>query len=271
MGQSQGAILESSRDRREIKDAAISLAGSERPEDHAVLGRYLGSGEFLGRIDDPEDYRGSYRDLRLSRVMDVLTENRLPSTDGVFLGLIDAPGFQENVLRMQLLVAALSVVKPSPPEAVRYWDEMSRPGSPLASDVVEALCANGSEPALDLLERKFADPGHESRRKVFWMRSMILPRRNDEVMLAFCERMLWGSLPADLRPSLVEALFDYQPDEWFRGDDPPKPPPLAGASRKSRDLLRSNGERALTSLPLSETQKRPVRSAVIWLMKQDGK
>jgi hypothetical protein len=254
--------LRTSRDRRELKNAAVLLASSDVSADHEVLGRYLASGEFLARLDGPEEYQGSTASLRLSRVMETLEENRRPSTDGVLLGLIAAPEYQGHVLRMILLVRALAVVRPSPPDAVRYWDGKSVPESPLAQDVVEALCVNQSEPALALLERKFSDPGHAASLKVFWMRKLILPRRNDLPLLACCERMVTKSLPADLRPALVEALFDYQPSKWYRGDDPPKPPPRSGASAASRNVLERIGRYALKNLKLTSGQESAVRNGL---------
>ena len=263
-------VLATSRDRRELKNAALLLASSDSPGDLEVLGRYLASGEFLARLDGPEEYQGSTASLRLSRVMETLTENRTPSADAVLLGLIGAPEYQGHVLRMILLVNALAVVRPSPPEAVRYWDGKSAPGSPLAQDVVSALCVNRSEPALALLERIFADPGHAAGQKVFWMRSLILPRRNDVPLLSSCERMVTRSLPEDLRPALVEALFDYQPSKWYRGCEPPKPPPRAAASEPAKSIIRKIGEDALRTLSLTEGQKRSVRAGLIELGREEG-
>jgi hypothetical protein len=254
--------LATSRDRRELKNAALLLASSDSPADLEVLGRYLASAEFLSRLDGPEEYQGSTSSLRLSRVMETIEENRIPSADAVLLGLIAAPSFQGHVLRMILLVRALAVVRPSPPEAVRYWDGKSAPGSPLAQDVVEALCVNQSGPALELLERKFADPGHAATRKIFWMRELILPRRNDLPLLSSCERMVTGSLPPELRPALVEALFDYLPSKWYRGDDPPVPPPRAGASPEARKVLERIGRYALAKLRLTGGQTAAVRGAL---------
>ena len=254
--------LRTSRDRRELKNAAVLLASSEVPADHEVLGRYLASGEFLGRLDGPEEYQGSTASLRLSRVMETLEENRRPSADGVLLGLIAAREYQDHVLRMILLVRALGEVRPSPPGAVRYWDGKSVPGSPLAQDVVSALCVNQSAPALELLERKFADPGHASSLKVFWMRKLILPRRNDLPLLSSCERMVTKSLAPDLRPALVEALFDYQPSKWYRGDDPPKPPPRAKASPEARKVLERIGRYALKRLKLTSGQESAVQNGL---------
>jgi hypothetical protein len=264
-------VLATSRDRRELKNAALLLASSDSPADLEILGRYLASGEFLARLDGPEEYQGSTSSLRLSRVMETLAENRIPSADGVLSGLIGAPSFQGHVLRMILLVRSLAVVRPSPPEAVRYWDGKSAPGSPLAQDVVEALCVNQSDPALELLERKFADPGHASNLKVFWMRKLILPRRNDLPLLSSCERMVTKSLAPDLRPALVEALFDYQPSKWYRGCEPPKPPPRTAASEPGKRIFRKIGEDALRTLPLTEEQKRGVRAGLIELGREESR
>ncbi len=255
-------VLETSRERRELKNAALLMASSDAPADHEVLGRYLVSGEFLARLDGPEEYQGSTASLRLSRVMETLAENRIPAADAVLLGLIAAPSFQGHVLRMILLVRSLAVVRPSPPDAVRYWDGKSAPGSPLAQDVVEALCVNQSDPVLELLERKFADPGHASNLKVFWMRKLILPRRNDLPLLSSCERMMTKSLAPDLRPALVEALFDYQPSKWYRGDDPPKPPPRAKASPEARKVLERIGRYALKRLKLTSGQESAVQNGL---------
>ncbi len=260
-------ILRSSRDPRELKKAAELLASSDAPRDHEVLGRYLSSAGFLGRLDTADDYRKTYAALRLTPVMETLAENRRPSADRLLLGLIASPDYQSERLRRLLLVRALSSVRPSPPEAVKYWEEKSRPGSPLASYVVESLCANQSEPALDLLARIFADPGHDADTKVFWMHDQIMPRRYDLPLLSWSERMLSGPMPKELKPALVESLFDYRPDSWFREDDPPKPPPRAGASEGSRKALERIGRYALKNVRLTRGQATAVRAGLAELGK----
>ena len=143
------------------------------------------------------------------------------------------------------------------------------PGNLLAHDVVSALCVNQGDPALALLERKFADPGHDDDSKIYWMRNDVLPRRNDAPLLLCCERMVTRSLPADLRPALVEALFDYQPSKWYRGDDPPKPPPRANASPGARKVLERIGKYALKNLKLTMVQENAVQNALAEIGKQD--
>ena len=47
------------------------------------------------------------------------------------------------------------------------------------------------------------------------MHNAVVPHRNDLELLRACSRLLAGGLPADLRPALVESLFDYRPDDWY--------------------------------------------------------
>ena len=259
-------ILRTSTDGRELKRAAIAVAAGGSPEEHRLLLRKLSSGEFIGLLDPPEHYDGTWRDLRLGRVVDTLVENRCPSADDVLVGLIASPDFQAHVLRMQILLRALAVVRPSPPQAIAYWDRLSDPQSPIVGDVIEALCVNQSPSALDLLERKFADPSQDRENRVLWMREFLLVRRNDEPLLSCCERMMTKSLPVDLRPELVDVLFDYKPDKWFMPEAPPKPPPRELASDGAREILGRIGEYALRNVTLEVSQRR----AVWRVVKEEG-
>jgi hypothetical protein len=63
----------------------------------------------------------------------------------------------------------------------------------------------------------------------------------------------------------VEALFDYQPSKWYRGCEPPKPPPRPEASEIAKRIFRKIGEDALRTMPLTEEQKRGVRAGLIEL------
>jgi hypothetical protein len=57
---------------------------------------------------------------------------------------------------------------------------------------------------------------------------------------------------------LVEVLFDYRPDEWYRSEMPPVPPPRELVSEKARAVLRRIGEYALQNLELTFTQRKAV-------------
>jgi hypothetical protein len=251
-------ILRESMDGREVKKSAVALAAGPSPEDHRLLLRYLSSGEFLGRLDPPEHYDAGFRDLRLGPVIQTLADNRCSSADEVLVGLIGSTDFQGDVFRKQLLLRALAAVRPSPPAAVAYWDRLSGPQSAITWDVIESLVENQSGPALELLERKFADPSQDRDNRVLWMREFLLVRRNDEPLLLGCEQMMTKSLPEDLKPELVDVLFDYKPDDWFMPENPPAPPPRGLISEKARDVLRRIGEYALQNVKLSVSQRRAV-------------
>ena len=94
------------------------------------------------------------------------------------------------------------------------------------------------------------------------MRSSILTHRNDLVLLKGCARMLAKSLPANLRPALVEVLFDYRPKEWFVPAAVFTPPDRNQAMPEARTELRKIGDLALKTIALSETQKKAVEATL---------
>jgi hypothetical protein len=254
-------VLDTSREARDVKRAAVAFAASPVSDDHMVLGQRLASSAFLERLDLPEDYEGTFIDLRLARVIKTLMDNQEPSANQLILGLIHAGQFQAHVLRMQLEIRALAVVRPSPPPAIQYWDRLSSPVSPIAYDVIEALCVNQSAPAMQLLENKIADPTHERFEKLSWMRELILPRRIDDPLLACCGRLVTSTMPVDLRADLVEALFHYKPDDWYIECEPPKPPTLEAASERAKQMFIHIARFALEQVELNPGQRIVVEDA----------
>jgi hypothetical protein len=262
MDDSQIAMLRDSEDGREIKKVAVAIASGDSEEDHRALGTWLGREEFLHRLDGLEDYHGTESRLRLARVIKILIDNRRPSTDAILLSLIDASEYQSHLLRMQLLIRALAEIRPAPTAAVAYWDRLSEPESPLAQSVVAAICINQTPPALELLEQKFRDPQHEDHLKLVWIRNEMLPVRDDVPILTTSERLAAQLLSEALRVGLVEMLFDYQPDEWYRACEPPKPPERALASQEAQDILTRIGNHALVQLPLGDHLESKVRAGL---------
>lgn len=255
-------ILQHEDDPSTLMQSAQFLAASSSEKDLVILGRYLRDAHFLRRLDGPENYQGTFARLRLAKVLTTLERNHQPAVEQLLLHLIDDAVFQGHVLRMQLLIHALSAIRPSPPQAVTYWDHLSQAESPIAYDVIDALCRNQSKPALLLLEQKFLDHRHNRHEKISWMRELIVPRRTDKPLLTLCEQMIRHSLPDDMRPFLVEVLFDYQPDQWYIDEYPPVPPPLHQADRQAKNILRKIATYAVKRLQLSARQKHAVQSAL---------
>ncbi len=255
-------ILATSEDPRELSAYARLLVRSDRPADHNELRKWLSSAQFLGRLDSPELYQGAPGKLRLNEVLRELSANRAPSAVAVLISLTRAPEFLAEPLRIDLLIRACVPLRPAPPEVVQFWDQYWMPDDGYSHLTAGAVCDNGSKPALALLEKKMSDSGHADDDKRIWMVTGIMMHRNEEAMLDGCERLLRGGLPEPLRPLLVEVLFDYRPEEWFRPATVLVPPERKLASAAARERLRRIGEFALRSVPLNERQQQVVRDVL---------
>lgn len=252
--------LETSTDPKEVLAAALAAARSPEPADHERLQRHLQTQELLHRLDSEADYKEAARfKLRVSRVVDALARNPLPSAHAAFLALTVDKVFLAHDERIVALLQASVHIRPAPPALVKLWDAHCQPDDGFTPTTIKALLDNGSPPALALLEKKLADPGHEEGEKISWMRTRILVHRNDLPLLEASERMLAGSLPRALRPALVEALFDYR-GEWYRPATVVSPPPLLSASPEALAELQKVGELALKSVTLTAPQKKAVEA-----------
>lgn len=261
-------VLQTSRDPKELQVAAIALARSNRPDDHRDLLSFLRASDFLDRLDSKDDYlAASSKRLRISRVLEALGKNQAPSARQVLITLSQDRVFLAEDERIISLLQESKNIRQPPAALVQFWDTYSQPDDGFTPTTITTLVENGSEPALHLLEKKMADPGHGDDDKVAWMRSRILPHRNDPMLLRSCERMLAGSLPERLRPSLVEVLFDYRPAEWYRPATVVNPPDRRQASPEAIAEIRKIGQMALTRVQLTKQQK----DAVVDTLKEIGR
>lgn len=257
------AILQNGKDRRELKKTAIKWGKGADPDAHANLRLYLDNAGFLNRLDDAAAYDGGYTGLRLASVIRVLMLSHEPSAHDVLVGLTTAKTFLRHPSRIMLLIRALAEVRPSPPEAIQFWNRYSSADSPLLYNVVEALCINQSDPAMDLLEQKFThlQLSDESLKR-WWMHVLILPRRNDDPLLRCCLRILHSDMPMKHKLAMAEALFDYQPDAWYVGCDRPDAPSHQLASDSGKALFDQIGQYALNHLALSDSQRQVIENVL---------
>jgi hypothetical protein len=249
-----------------LKAAAQKLAASERPEDHVAVTSFLTSTVFLERLNTLREYQiFRPKRLRLWAVLDVLLRNKAPSARQVLINLTTAAAYNDDEIpaRSDLLIQACARIRPAPPPVVAYWNKYCQPDDGHAPLTIEAMLENSSSPALALLEAKMADPGHDVEERIAWMRTSILPRRNEIPVLKSCSRMLGGSLPQPLRPALVETLFDYRPAEWYTPSNPVSCPPRQKMSAEARIELRAIGEMALKQEELTLEQQTVVKSVLI--------
>jgi len=241
------SIMETSKDPKELLKTACTLAQSSESIDHELLLRFLRSEDFLRRLDSESDYAAETR-LRIRRVLDELVKNRTSSARNILVALIQDQTFLKEPARVDRLIQACAVIRPLPSEVIKFWDDHCQPEDGFTSLTIEAIIANGSEPALKLLEQKMLDPGQMEQDKIAWMHTDILVHRNDLPLLRSCERMLAGGLPETLRLALVDVLFDYRPTEWFPEDIAIRPPDRRQANEEALAQLRKIGEYALKNI-----------------------
>jgi hypothetical protein len=254
-------VLELSGDSQALMKTAVEFAKSRFPTDHDTLLDYLSREEFLDRLDSEDDYLGPPTQLRLARVIKFLMDNPSPDAQQVLVSLTQKSAFVSYEPRQDLLIRALVSVRPAPMEAVQFWNQHSQPDATFLHVTIAALCDNGTRNVLALLVQKMADPELEDEGKIAWMRDPILRHRNDPPMLEACSTMLANSLPEDLRPSLVESLFDYHP-EWYLSCNPPKAPPRLEMTPEARPLLRMIGNYALQTIPLEPSTRVAVEAGL---------
>ena len=252
----------SKEEQRTAFNQAVALASSIRPEDHSLLLQKLKSEDFLKKLDSENAYLGPPARLRLRRVLEALSKNTAASARNTLIQLTQVPSFYKEPARADLLIMACAEIRPSPPEIIKFWDHHSQPDDGFTPLTIEAIVKNGSEPAIALLEKKMLDPKHEEEDKLDWMRSSILSHRNDLILLQGCERMISGGLSEHLRVALIEVLFDYRPEEWFRPSITIKAPNRQQAAPEALAQLRKIGQFALKKMNLRNDLKKIVEKTL---------
>lgn len=248
-----------SADHDALEDRALTLAAAPDAPSHAQLLGMLRSRSFLEQLDLPSDLLGPPRRLRLAGVLEALATNDARTVaHPVLVALCDDPVFTAAPARADLLIGALSVVRPAPPPAVAFWERHCRPLDGFANLTIAALLDNRSLPALALFEAKMSDPGHDEATRVGWARYEVVPRRDDPGVLEGCGRLLAGTLPGTVRVALVEALFDYRPDAWYGAGPTPEPPPWGTLPPDSRAALVGIGEAVLRDRSLDAALRETV-------------
>jgi hypothetical protein len=251
--------FQSSRDPKQLLQAALALARSNQVQDHDNLARWLSSSEFLSRLDSEREYASTGRRLRVAMVLQALSMNAAPSARAVLVSLSHSQEFLAMAPRVDFLIQYSYVIRPAPDELVRFWDAYCQPDDGFANLTVATLVANGTEPALRLLERKLADSKFQQEDKLSWIESYIYAHRIEMPVLLFCEHLIAGNaLSDDLELPLAEVLFDPKPQQWFSPATVIVPPPLEQASAEAKTVLQRIGMLVLQSHWASPELRRAV-------------
>src|SRR5947208_10335472 len=138
--------LDKSQDPKELVDTASEFAVSDQPADQAVVLRHLNSRPWLLKLNTADEYATSpVKRLRVARVLRMLMDSPHAASKPTLVSLTQAKDYRSFEQLEDLLVRALAAVRPSPPEAIAYWDYHSQPTSENLHLVMEAIFANGSD------------------------------------------------------------------------------------------------------------------------------
>jgi hypothetical protein len=234
--------------------AAVALARSSSAAEHERLRQDLGSSEFLLRLNSTDEYgRLKAEQLRVAGVLKALADNRSTAAAATIDALAQSKEFLAEPNRQELLLRTVRDRRPASPAVAAFLEQQSHPNADNLHLAIDVIVANGSEPAIAVLERALSSTNQEPENITGWMRDPILRHRQDVPLLKACERLLKGSaLSPELKQSLVEVLFDYRPEKWYPPDsDRPSPPQRSAATPEARAVLKEIGDWALQqeSLP----------------------
>ena len=265
-------ILRTEKEPKILIRTALEFAASDQAADHITLLEVLNSADFLLRANTAREYETARpKHLRIAKVLRVLRDSSHAASKQTLIGLSRGGDYiDDNWLRQELLVRALVSIRPSPPDAIKFWDNQSIPTAVNRHVTIDMLCQNGSEPAMALLEKKLIDPAQEHEYKIAWIHDCMLRHRNGTPLLQVSERMIKQTLPPELRLILLETLCTYDAD-WYPSCSKPKPPPRALAPAESRQVLRRICRHAKESMDLPPNLKAAVEATLLEIGDRDDK
>jgi hypothetical protein len=253
---------------REIARATQELAAGVDPEDHKALLRLLRDPAFRDRLDPPDADVAGADDLYLAKPIQTLARNKSEFARATLRQLIQDPAFTDDDDRLDLLVGATETWRPAEPVVVAFWRRMMDPDGAQAELTVAAAAENASEPAVEFFGECLCDTRFEDEARVAWMRRQFLLHRTEESFLRLAERLTVGpdagKLPKKLQLAFVEAIFDFEQEQWYPPHNPPVPPKRARTGRAGRDILRRIAAHARADLELDEG----LRAAIAGVLKE---
>jgi hypothetical protein len=256
-------VLQTSDDPKELLTKLMALARSKDPSDHKALLDFLMRPAFLLKLDKSEEYRNAAaKRLRIARVLVALTENDAPSAHAAFVALTRDAGFLKEEPRVDYLIMFSAPLRADAHDLAPFWDKYSQPEDGFANLTIKTLVENGTEPALEVLEKKVAEPRFKDDDKIGWMHAYFVPHRDDYLLLKSFERMLTGKMSEHLKPYLVEVIFDYKPAEWYRPASTANPPDRSKINQNQREQLKRLADIALRLPSLTDTQREAVKKTL---------
>jgi hypothetical protein len=256
-------VLQSSEDPKELLRTLMALARSKNPADHRTLLEFLSRSAFLYKLDTHDEYKNAAaKRLRIAQVLNALITNDAPSAHAVFVALTKDAGFLKEEPRVDYLIKSSGPLRAEAHDLAPFWDKFSQPDDGFANLTIGALVENGTEPAMEILEKKMVDTRFADDDKIAWMHLIFVPHRDDYQLLRSFENMLTGKMSEHLKPYLVEVIFDYKPREWYIPAATANPPDRRNIGQSQRDQLKRLADIALRTPNLSDAQREAVKKTL---------
>ena len=219
---------------------------------HKKLQSMLADVEMLHLLDS-EDYNGPVKQMRIATILYSLMENTAKPSDLTLESLTQVPVFKSDDNYLELLIQALAYVRPATPRMIAYWQPHVRPDALFKHYAVEALCINGSQPAIGLLEKCLLDPSQDPEDILIWMHDPILRHRNDVPLLQMALRLIESDFPENYKIKLLEGLYLYDSDTWYQACTKPEPP--ESLSNEAKQLRRQILDIGLKTVAVPSDQR----------------
>jgi hypothetical protein len=235
-------------------------ASSRSPTVLQEVGRALTSEQDLLKLNTSEGYAQLPAEkLAVQRILARLGRNAAPSAREIFGTLCTNQAFLAEQGRLECLLQALPVVHPLPPQALPLLRKCTEPESDTRETAIRALFDIGDRSTLEIFSARAMNPQNDPVAVQGWMHDPLLRHRRDPAVLETCLALLQDSrFGSELKNSLVEALFDYRPADWYLSPEAgggalPKPPPKV--SGEARKLLKQIAAAIAADPALSEKNK----------------
>lgn len=219
--------------------ALTADAASDDPEQLAGLPAKLTDRALLATLNTEQELHAlPAASLQLHFVLDALAGNPHAAAATAFDALAAAPMYQQPGPFLTLLLQASARAVSPGPALQSLWQIQLTPDATELDLTVAILLDNGSAAAIDVLEHALLSNAYREDYVVAWLRDPLLRHRQDLPALQMCSRLLASDWSSTLKGVLVDVLFEYRPDEWYRHDTtPPAPPPRAALTEPARALL----------------------------------
>lgn len=216
-------------------------AGSKSQDDLREVGRTLISEQDLLRLNSAQEYAELPPEkLAVHAILARLSRNPAPAATEAITSLFDNKPFLAEQARVECLLMLLPKVRPFPEKALPLLRKSTGPESDSLEIAIRVLFEIGEKSTLDIFAAQVLNDQQDFVLVQGWMRDPLLRHRREPAVLQMCLDLLQQSkLESDRKNSLVEALYDYRPEEWYTREAPsPKPPSSKNLQEGAGELLK---------------------------------